>query len=84
MLPGSNIDFPVDAHSGFVRRHSHEMVHTMNWGLVEFAGRGGSADIFCRSLIGQWLCDLDPHFRLRALPAATVPGANQSRIMHRI
>ena len=30
--------------------------------MVEFAGRGGSADLFCRCLIGQWLCDLDPHF----------------------
>ena len=29
----------------------------------------GGADLLCRSLIGQWLCDLDPHFRWRALHA---------------
>jgi len=33
-------------------------------GLVEFAGRGRSVDLFCRRVIGQWFCDLDPHFRL--------------------
>jgi len=31
MLPGSNIDFSVEAPSSFVRRHLCEMVHIMNW-----------------------------------------------------
>ena len=31
VLPGSNIDFSVEAPSRFVSRHSHEMVHVMNW-----------------------------------------------------
>ena len=30
MLPGSNIDFSVEAPSHFVRRHSREMVNIMN------------------------------------------------------
>jgi len=31
MLPGSIVDFPIEARSRFVRRHSREMVHITNW-----------------------------------------------------
>jgi len=67
--PGANNADVLLASSDLPSGYFTSIVDLPNGAYAGWLNLRGRADLFCKPLIGHWLCDLDPHFHLRALPA---------------